>query len=78
MDLIDEFKSALATAGGERQKTAIFHSMVLIHADELEDRDELDFCRRVGIEDVWKIEFRKMILAARMLRELGFQITKQK
>jgi len=77
MDIIDQFKSALAAAKLNRTKTATFHSMVLIHSEELEDRDALDFCRRVGVEDVWHIEFTKMILAARMLRKLGFAITKK-
>ncbi|NOU36534.1 MAG: hypothetical protein HOO88_07170 [Kiritimatiellaceae bacterium] len=77
MDLIDKIKTALDAARDNRTKTATFHSMILIHAKELEDRDALDFCRRVGIEDVWKVEFKRMISAARMLRELGFDITKK-
>ncbi len=77
MDLIETIKTALDTARDNRTKTATFHSMILIHAKELEDRDALDFCRKVGVEDVWKTEFHKMISAARMLRELGFDITKK-
>lgn len=76
MDITTYFRNALERARAERTLTATFHSLVLIHADELEDQEPLSFCLKVGLTEAYQIEFKKMISAARMLRTLGYRISK--
>jgi hypothetical protein len=77
MPTIDSIRDALILAAESRAKTATLHSLVLIHARELEKVDPLEFCKAVGVPKSYTIEFRKMISASRKLRELGYTIQKK-
>jgi hypothetical protein len=74
MDLIEEIRQKLQDAEARKKLTATFHALILAHANELEQIDPKIFCEKVGVGDVWKVEFKKMIAAAKMLREHGFDI----
>lgn len=71
-DLIAQQISAAAT---RRQKSAMIHFQVLKYANQLRNVDPVTFCRKVGIEDVWATEFKKMINLSRLLEEEGFELS---
>lgn len=77
MELIETIRQALKHAAEDRKKVATFHSLVLLHASQLEHLDPHEFCRNVGVVDAFHIEFRKMIAAAHRLSELGYSIQKR-
>lgn len=60
----------------DRQKAAVFHTQVLLHADQLTHVDAKDFCRRVGMPESYSVEFYKMMNVSKMLRQLGYHIGK--
>ncbi len=74
-ELILEIKTELVKAAKERKKTETFHSLVILHADELAEVDPNEFCRRTDLSPPYATEFRKMVAARRRLREMGFNIT---
>ena len=77
MDTLAHIKNELLKARPHKKLTATFHSLVLAHADELQHIGPDCFCESVGMTNVWRIEFRKMIAAAQMLKDKGFHITKR-
>jgi dihydroorotase len=77
MKIIETIKLTLQKAQEERNKTATFHSLVLLNANLLKDLDPYEFCRSVGVKRTYHIEFRKMIATAHTLSELGYSIQKK-
>jgi hypothetical protein len=77
MSIVELFSQELARAEAEHRKMAVFHSLVLIHATELDGHDPLEFCRSVGLTDAYQTEFRKMISVAKLLPELGVALTRK-
>lgn len=73
--MIEKLRAALEDAAKKDQKTAMFHFQVLLHAAELEGVDPLTCCRELGLRDSYAVEFRKMIAAARVMREQGYALT---
>ena len=76
MDVIEQIRQELDLARPERRLSATFHALVLVNADALRDVDPGDFCRQVGVQEVWAREFRKMLAAAGVLRDKGYEITR--
>jgi hypothetical protein len=78
MKTVETIKLALHEAQAKREKTAVFHSQILLNANQLENLDPHEFCRNVGVTNAYHIEFRKMIAVARKLSEMGYSIQKDK
>jgi hypothetical protein len=78
MKITETIKLTLQKAQAKREKTAVFHSQVLLNAELLKNLDPHEFCRNVGVTKAYHIEFRKMIAVARTLSELGYSIQKNK
>jgi len=78
MKIIETIKLTLQKAQAKREKTAVFHSQVLLNAELLKNLDPHEFCRKVGVTKAYHIEFRKMIAVARTLSELGYSIQTNK
>ena len=77
MDIIQTIKQDLKKAAEDKHKIAAFHSLVLLHADELSDFDPAEFCRLVEVPATYQTEFRKMLAVARHLDQLGYSILKR-
>lgn len=78
MKTVETIKLALREAQAKREKTAVFHSQVLLNASQLKNLDPHEFCRNVGVTKAYHIEFRKMIAVARTLSEMGCSIQRDK
>jgi len=72
--MFDEMTREIADAAAVRRKAVMIHFQVLKNADRLKGMDAVEFCRNVGIEDVWATEFKKMINLAALLAEQGFEL----
>ena len=78
MKTVETIKLALQKAQAKREKTAVFHSQVLLNANQLKNLDPHEFCRNVSVTKAYHIEFRKMLAVARTLSEVGYSIQKDK
>jgi hypothetical protein len=76
MQLLDDIRKSVIAAEHDKKKAAMIHSLVLIHAAQLEGVEPLEFCRRVGLQDSYQREFQKMLAASRVLTELGYSVQK--
>jgi hypothetical protein len=74
MPIINEIKAAINASGDEKKRTSTFHSMVLIHAAELDGIGAVEACRLLGMQDAWRTEFSKMISISKRLAELGYAV----
>lgn len=74
--VIATIHDAIESAEKDRKKMATFHSIVLLHAEELESVSPQGFCCEIGFAKAYHIEFRKMISLAHRLTELGFDLQK--
>ena len=72
--MLEEIAREIAAATKDRRKAVTIHFQVLKNADQLSGMDAIEFCRRVGIEEVWATEFKKMINLAKLLREQGLEL----
>lgn len=72
--LIREISEKVKNAAHRHQKIAMFHLMVLLHADELKDYDAEGFCAEIGVRKSYAIEFRKMIALREVMRENSIQL----
>ena len=68
--IAEEIKSATL----DREKTAMIHFQILLHADQLEGMDASEFCTAVGIEEAWAAEFRKMVRLGKFMQERGYAL----
>lgn len=59
-----------------KKKIAMFHFQTLIHADEFQGVDAIQFCRDVGMRDSFATEFRKMIKLSQIIKEEGYILKK--
>jgi hypothetical protein len=76
--LLDEIRAAVHIAAKENKKAAMIHSLVLIHAAELEAVEPVEFCRHIGIPESYRTEFQKMLAAPRVLAGLGYAVQRLK
>jgi len=76
MPILNKIRRALGEARADKKKTATFHSMILIHAAELDGMGSEECCRQLGLQKSYKTEFGKMISASRRLAELGYSVKK--
>ena len=51
-----------------RDKIAMFHYQILIHADELRGVDAKEFCKEINVPDSYAIEYRKMLKLAEFMK----------
>jgi hypothetical protein len=72
--MLEEIAREIATATKHRRKAVAIHFQVLKNADQLSGMDAREFCRKVGIEEAWAIEFKKMINLAKLLQEQGLEL----
>jgi hypothetical protein len=72
MKIVETIKLTLQKAQAKREKTAVFHSQLLLNAELLKNLDPHEFCRNVDVAKSYVREFRKMIAVARTLSELGY------
>ncbi len=76
MPLLDELRAVIDSSAVEKKKTSTFHSLVLVHAADLEGIGADEVCRRLGMQKTWETEFSKMISIYKRLAELGYSIQK--
>jgi len=74
MDIIQKIAKDISDAEATRNKVAMLHCSVLIHALELRGIDPHEFCKEVGIADSYATEFSKMLKVAELLQQLGLEI----
>lgn len=72
--MYEEIAREIRDAAANRGKAAMIHFQVLINADRLRDVTPEQFCERVGIEPIWKVEFRKMLNLADLLEARGISL----
>lgn len=77
MPIINEIKTAIDAAGDDKKRTSTFHSLILVHAAELEAIGGAEVCRQLGMQEVWRREFSKMISISKRLAELGYSVERQ-
>lgn len=73
--MFEEMASQIRQGASEGQKIAMFHLLVLKHADELTASDPTEFCRRVGVPESFTTEFRKMLALRRLMRDQRIGLT---
>lgn len=73
--IMDEMIRQINKAASRRCKVAMFHYQVLVNADKLADEDPVHFCRAVGMNDSFAIEFRKMLNLSRMMKQMEAKIS---
>ena len=76
IEVVAAIRDAIKSAEKDRKKMATFHSLVLLHAEELQSVSPREFCQQIGVSEAYHIEFRKMISLSHRLTELGFDIQK--
>lgn len=74
MDTIQKIAKDIEDASAIKNRSAMFHCAVLVHADELRGIDPHEFCKEVGVADSYATEFHKMLKVAEMLHHLGLEI----
>lgn len=67
--LIQEIKEAVHHAAESSQKLAMFHFQVLRNATSLENVHPVEFCDAIGVPRSYRIEFRKMLSLALVMRQ---------
>jgi len=72
--MIEEIAREIHNATAHRRKAATIHFQVLKNADELRQMDAKQFCRAVGIEESWAIEFKKMLALADLMHNEGYTL----
>ena len=75
--MYEEIAKHIKIASFSRSKSAMFHYQVLLHADELIDVDPKirKFCREVGMEESYAVEFSKMLKVSKIMKQQGMEIT---
>lgn len=68
---IDEIARKVREAEKTKNKIAMFHYQILIHAKELEGVDAIEFCKEIGVNESYATEFRKMLSLAKLMRDEG-------
>ena len=71
---VKDISARVHSAGRNKQKIAMFHFQILIHANELKNVDAVAFCKEVGVPDTYATEFRKMLGLARLMEEQGVRL----
>ena len=74
--MYEDIAKQIRTASSDRSKSGMFHYLVLLHADQLEDVDPREFCREVGMEASYTREFSKMLKVSKIMKQQGMEITK--
>jgi hypothetical protein len=77
MLIINEIKTAIDAAGDDKKRTSTFHSLILVHAHELEKIGAVEACRLLGMQDSWRTEFTKMISISKRFAELGYSVERR-
>lgn len=73
--MIEEIAREIQNAKVNRQKSVTIHFQVLKNAEALRHMDAKEFCRMVGIEATWAVEFKKMLALADLMRAEGFALS---
>ena len=72
--MFEDITRAIQRGSANRQKAVTIHFQILTNADRLRGITGEDFCKRVGIEPTWAIEFKKMMNLADMLKQNGIDV----
>jgi uncharacterized protein (DUF924 family) len=72
--IVKAIAEAVHEAEQSKQKIAMFHYQVLIHAEELRGVDAVEFCKEIKVPTTYATEFRKMISLAELMKEQGATI----
>ncbi len=73
--MYEEIAKRIAEGYDNGNMTAVFHFQVLKNAHLLTGVDPIEFCKRVGVKDSYQAEFRKMINVAKLMAQLGVELT---
>lgn len=73
--MLESIRQAILVAVHNKQKLAMFHYQVLVHAGELTNIDPVEFCNAVGVPHSYSAEFRKMLSLASVMQNSGTRIT---
>ena len=71
---IEDIAAKVQGAETKKQKIAMFHYQILIHAQELKNVDATAFCKEIGVPETYATEFRKMLGLARLMEEQGVRV----
>lgn len=71
---IGDIAAKVQGAGRNKQKIAMFHFQILIHADELKNVNAAAFCKEIGVPATYATEFHKMLSLARLMEEQGVRV----
>ncbi len=74
--IVNTIAEAVREAEHRKQKIALFHYQVLIHAEELRGVDAVEFHKEIKVPTTYATEFRKMISLAELMEEQGATIKK--
>ena len=74
---IQKIISKIKEAEQKNQKIAMFHLQSLIHAEELQGVDPVQFCKDVGMKESFATEFRKMMSLSKVLKDEGYALMKK-
>ena len=74
--VVTEIAEAVHNAEREGNKIAMFHYQILIHADELRGIDAIEFCNEINVPESYKIEYKKMLNLAQLMKEQGSSMKK--
>lgn len=72
--MIEEIRTAVHEAAGQKRKIAMFHFQVLKHASKLQHFNPSEFCAAISVPETYQTEFRKMISLARLMHDEGVAI----
>lgn len=72
--MYDQIAKEIRAAMAGREKTVTIHYIVLTNAKLLQNVDPKEFCIKIGIEETWAVEVRKMLSLAKLLDKNGLTI----
>lgn len=75
--MYEEIAKRIAEGYDNRNMTAVFHFQVLKNAHLLAGVDPIEFCKRVGVQESYQAEYRKMMSVAKLMAQLGVELTEK-
>ena len=74
MELALKISKEIEKASESDERTAMFHFQIFFNADELKDVSARDFCKAVGMQETFKVEYKKMLNLREMLAKQGYTV----
>ena len=74
INLVRDIRSAIESASEPDERTAMFHLQVFLNAGELYDVRARDFCDALGMEEIFRPEYKKMLDLRQLLEKQGYSV----